>query len=96
MVRAGRALHRHSPGSACRDAGPAIGDERVSDEAGPHNRIRHVQAAADDLRLGDLAIVATYRVRALGASEPPSNMRPVRVAADAWVATDGTAGPSYC
>jgi hypothetical protein len=31
MVQAGRALHKHSPDSACRDAGPAIGDKRVSD-----------------------------------------------------------------
>ena len=31
-------------------------DERVSDEAGPHNRIRHGRPAAADLCLGDVWI----------------------------------------
>ena len=47
---------RQTRRSACRPASPASGDEHVSDDACPHNRIRQRRAVAAGLRLGDVWI----------------------------------------
>jgi hypothetical protein len=51
-------LHRNRTNSERLHVGPAPGDERVCDEAGPHDRIRHRQAFPADLRFGDETVAA--------------------------------------
>ena len=55
----------------------AIGDERVSDEARPHNRIRHGRAAEAGLRLGDrpAARAAASGTRRIGARAAGRKLR---------------------
>ena len=56
-TRSGSTLPMRMHDRPALDASPAFGDERVSDETVPHNRIRHGRPAAAGLRLGDRALV---------------------------------------
>jgi hypothetical protein len=61
---AGPRLHMHAVDPERLLVSPALGDERVSDDAGSHNRIRRGRAAAAGLRFGDISIVARAGRRA--------------------------------
>jgi hypothetical protein len=60
------ALRRHHGDSEGRRLVPPFGDEHVSDEAGPHNRIRQRRAVAAGLRLGDGPLVSSSPALTIG------------------------------
>jgi len=69
-------LHMQIGHCARRCASPALGDERASDEAGPHNRIRHGRAAAAGLRLGDVRMTRAALSVVIAGPRGRSSARP--------------------